>query len=343
MINGGVLRRAVRGEPVSREDAALILRSFADGDAGAEVLASFLTALHIYGETAEALLGLVEAARERMAKAPLPVNGVIDLCGTGGDGQGTANISTAASFVAAGAGAKVAKHGNHAVSGKTGSADVLAALGIPYRMNPAEAARAVVKTGIAFLYAPDYHPLFARVGPVRKALGFRTAFNMLGPLLNPAGVKRQLVGAASPEIALLLARVLASLGAERAWVVHTPGPYDEVSLTAECEVLDVHRGEVKAFRLAPEDFGARRVAPDALSGGDAAFNASQIEAVLHDESGPLSDVVFANAACALVVSGMAGNVRKGFMLARASVESGAALGKLEQLRLFGKGETRALA
>ena len=210
-------------------------------------------------------------------------------------------------------------------------------------MSPSEASRAIAKTGIAFLYAPDYHPLFARVGPVRKAIGFRTAFNMLGPLLNPAGVKRQLVGAASPEIASLMAQMLASLGAERAWVVHTPGPFDEVSLTADCEVLDVYQGQVKAFRLAPQDFGARPVPPSALAGGDAACNARQIEAVLRGEGGPLSDVVCANAACAIVVGGIAGDVREGFVLARASVESGAALEKLEQLRLLGRGTTRVLA
>ncbi len=343
MMDIGVLQRAVRGEPVSREDAALILRSFADGEAGADVLASFLTALHIHGETVEALLGFVEVARERMIKAPLPASDAIDLCGTGGDGQGTANISTAASFVAASAGATVAKHGNHAVSGKTGSADVLCALGVPYKMSAAEASRAITKTGIAFLYAPDYHPLFARVGPVRKAIGFRTAFNMLGPLLNPAGVKRQLVGAASPEIASLMAQMLASLGTERAWVVHTPGPFDEASLTADCEVLDVYQGQVKAFRLAPRDFGAKPVPPSALAGGDAACNARQIEAVLHGEGGPLSDVVCANAACALVVAGFANDAREGFALARASVESGAALDKLEQLRLLGRETERVLA
>ncbi len=343
MMEVGVLQRAVRGEPVSREDAASILRAFADGEAGADVLASFLTALHIHGETAEALLGFVEVARERMIKAALPACGAIDLCGTGGDGQGTANISTAASFVAAGAGATVAKHGNHAVSGKTGSADVLRALGVPYKMNPGEALRAAAEMGMAFLYAPDYHPLFARVGPVRRALGFRTAFNMLGPLLNPAGVRRQLVGAASPEIQSLVAQILVSLGAERAWVVHTPGPYDEVSLTADCEVLEVAGGRITRFRLSPSDFGANPVSPASLVGGDAAFNAARIEMVLRGEKGPLSDTILANASCALVVAGIASDVKEGFDRASKSIKSKAALDKLMRLRGFGKAEPDVVA
>ncbi len=331
-MSAEILGRAARGEPLSRAEAAGFLRAFARGEAGPEALASLLTALHIRGETTEVLLGFADVAREEMVPAPVRSEGALDLCGTGGDGQGTVNLSTAAAFVAAGAGARVAKHGNHAVSGRTGSADVLAALGLRVRLSPEEAARCVDEAGLGFLYAPVHHPLFAKVGPVRRALGFRTAFNLLGPLCNPASVRRQVVGAASPEAARLMAEALSRLGVERAWVVHTPGPYDEVSLTAPCEVLSVEKGGVTAGTLTPKDFGAGIISPESLAGGDAAHNAARIEAVLAGETSPLTDAVCANAACALVVAGLAGNPREGFERARAAVASGEARRTLERLR-----------
>jgi len=330
-VSAELLRRAVGGGDVGREEAAAVLRSFADGESAPEVLASFLTALAMRGETAEVLVGFAEVARERLVPVPF-VGAALDLCGTGGDGQGTVNLSTAAAFVAAGAGVTVAKHGNHAVSGRTGSADVLRALGLPARVAPPEEARLLASEGLAFLYAPAHHPLFAKVAPLRRALGFRTAFNLVGPLCNPARVRRQVVGVCSGEAQRAVAGALAALGAERAWVVFTPGPYDEVSLTGPASVVAVEEGRLREFVLAPADFGAAPVSAEALVGGDALHNASRIEAVLAGERSGLADAVCANAACTLVVAGLAGDVREGFARARGAVASGAAREKLRRLR-----------
>jgi len=330
-MSAELLKRAVGGGAVSRAEAAALLRSFAEGETSGEVLASLLTAFAIRGETAEVLVGFAEVARERLVPVPF-VGAALDLCGTGGDGQGTVNLSTAAAFVASAAGITVAKHGNHAVSGRTGSADVLGALGLPVAIPPEEEARLLSIEGLAFLYAPAHHPLFARVGPVRRALGFRTAFNLLGPLCNPARVRRQVVGVCSAEAQEAVARALAALGTERAWVLFTPGPYDEISLTATARVLAVESGELRAFALAPADFGAPAAPPVALVGGDAAQNAARIEAVLAGEPSPLADAVCANAACAIVVAGLAADVREGFARARDAVASGAAREKLRRQR-----------
>lgn len=335
-MSAELLRRAVDGGAVGRGEAAAVLRAFADDEAAPAVLASLLTALAIRGETADVLVGFAEVARERLVPVPF-VGAALDLCGTGGDGQGTVNLSTAAAFVAAGAGVTVAKHGNHAVSGKTGSADVLQALGLPVRVAPEEEARLLADAGLAFLYAPAHHPLFAKVGPVRRALGFRTAFNLLGPLCNPARVRRQVVGVCSAEAQRTVAEALAALGTERAWALFTPGPYDEVSLTAPAQVIAVEEGRLREFTLTPADFGAEPVAPGALAGGDAPYNAARIEAVLTGERSGLADAVCANAACALVVAGLADDVREGFARAQEAVACGAAREKLSRLRAAAEG------
>jgi anthranilate phosphoribosyltransferase len=334
-----VLLRAVQGEPVTREEAALVLRAFARGEAPPESLASLLTALHIHGEGTPALLGFVEVLREHMIPVPVRTREAIDLCGTGGDGQATVNLSTAAAFVVAGAGVSVAKHGNHGISSRCGSADVLRALGISLEQSPEQIAESIDVHGLGFIYAPAHHPLFGRIGPVRRALGFRTAFNLLGPVCNPAGVRRQLVGAATPEVQQRLAEILSALGCERALVVHTPGPFDEVTLSAPTRTIWVEGGELIQGTLAASDFGTGSVPPEVLAGGDADFNAARIESVLRDEDGPLRDVVCANAACALWVAGRVGNPREGFARARASIASGAALAKLELLRRNGGAKT----
>lgn len=336
-----LLKRAVGGEALGRAEAADLLRAFADGQLPAEALAALLTALAIRGETPEVLAGFAEVARERLVAVPF-AGAAVDLCGTGGDGQGTVNLSTAAAFVAAGAGATVAKHGNRAVSGSVGSADVLETLGLGPVASPDEEALQLASVGLSFLYAPAHHPLFAQVAPVRRALGFRTAFNLLGPLCNPARVRRQVVGVPSAEAQRAVAGALALLGTERAWVVFTEGPYDEVSLTAPSRVLEVRGGRLEAFELAPEDFGAQAVRPADLVGGDADHNAARVLALLSGEPSPLADAVCANAACALVVAGEANSVEEGFAAARAALRSGAALGKLEALRAR-KGERGELA
>ena len=328
------LLKAVRGEDLDRSHTSALLRGFAEGATAPEVLASFLTALHIRGESAQALLGFVEILREHMVPIDLEDIQAIDVCGTGGDGQHTVNLSTAAAFVVAAAGVPVAKHGNHGVSSRTGSADVLAALGIPYKLAGADVAGMIRRMGLGFIYAPAFHPLFARIGPVRRALGFRTAFNLLGPLCNPAGVRRQVIGVPSPEALAVVAEVLAELGTERALVLHTPGPYDEVSLTAPTMAVEVTKGKCTPLRLAPEDFGTKPIAPEALRGSDAAGNADRITEVLAGEAGPLRNAVCANAACALVVADRAGNFRDGFERAHQVIEAGLALAKLRAAQAF---------
>ena len=328
------LLRAVRGEPVEREHAADLLRAFAEDQASTELLASFLTALHIRGENASALLGFVEVLREHML--PLQLEGIpaIDLCGTGGDGQHTVNLSTAAAFVVAAAGVPVAKHGNHGVSSKTGSADVLMALGIPYKLAPELVAEMVRRLGLGFIYAPAYHPLFAKIGPVRRLLGFRTAFNLLGPLCNPARVRRQIIGVSSPAALQVIAEVLAELGTERSMVLHTPGPYDEVSLTATTRAILVEQGRLTELELPPERFGARIIPDAALTGSDAIGNARRIQDVCNGERGPLADAICANAACALFVANRVKDFREGFELAQATLDCGQAMKKLHEAQTF---------
>lgn len=338
-----LLENAISGEPVSREQAAELLRAFAAGDVGPELLAAALTALRIRGEGVPALLGFVDVLREHMI--PVDAEGLeaVDLCGTGGDGQGTVNLSTAAAFVVAGAGVKVAKHGNHGVSSPTGSVDVLGALGIPALGDPALATRSLREFGLAFIYAPAHHPLFARIGPVRRQLGFRTAFNLLGPVCNPARVRRQVIGVPSLAALEALAEVLLQLGTERALVVHTPGPYDEVSLTAPTQAIQVVDGALEALELPPEVFGTEGVDPIALKGGDPAFNAARILAVLQGEPSGLAAAICANAACALWIAGAAADLQEAFAQARASIQSGHALAKLMALRAFSLEVSRAVA
>jgi anthranilate phosphoribosyltransferase len=334
------LLRAVRGEPVEREHAAQLLRAFAQGEASTELLASFLTALHIRGENAAALLGFVAVLRECMIPVELEGIPAIDLCGTGGDGQHTVNLSTAAALVVAGAEVPVAKHGNHGVSSKTGSADVLMALGIPYKLGPEQVAEMVRRLGLGFIYAPAYHPLFAKIGPVRRLLGFRTAFNLLGPLCNPARVRRQVIGVASPAAHRVIAEVLAELDTERSLVLHTPGPYDEVSLTATTSATLIEHGRLTELELPPECFGVGSIAPAALTGSDAIGNARRIQDVFNGERGPLADAICANAACAFFVADRVRTFREGFDLAQATLDRGQAMKKLHEAQTFRPQEER---
>jgi anthranilate phosphoribosyltransferase len=328
------LLKAVRGEEVEREHAASLLRSFANGEVAPEVLASFLTALHIRGEGAPALLGFVEVLREHMIRIDLEGIPAIDLCGTGGDGQHTVNLSTASAFIVAAAGVPVAKHGNHGVSSKTGSVDVLMALGIPYKLNPEQVAGMVRRVNLGFIYAPSYHPLFAKIGPVRRLLGFRTAFNFLGPVCNPAGVKRQMIGVPSPTAMRVIAEVLAELGTERSMVIHTPGPYDEISLTAPAKAVLVEAGQLVELELAPAAFGARVIRAASLAGSDAIGNARRIQDVFDGERSELRDAICANAACSLFVADRVKDVRQGFSLAQEIIDRGQAMKKLHEAQTF---------
>jgi len=328
------LHRAVHGEDVERQHTANLLRAFASGEASTEQLAAFLTALAIRGERPQALLGIVDVLREHYIPVDIGEIPAMCVCGTGGDGQHTVNLSTASAFVVAAAGVPVAKHGNHGVSSKSGSADVLSALQVPYKLDPDNIARMVREIGIGFIYAPAHHPLFAKIGPVRRALGFRTAFNLLGPIVNPAQVKRQVVGVPSIKIMHILADVLAELGGEKAMVVHTPGPYDEVSLTAPAKALLIENGSISDLEFAPKDFGTDTIQPDDLAGGDSEHNAKRIISVFDGEVSPLRNAICANAACALLVAGKVENVRDGFALAQETIGQGLAKTKLEQARAF---------
>ncbi len=265
---------------------------------------------------------------------------LVDTCGTGGDGGGTFNVSTAAAFVAAGAGARVAKHGNRSYSSRTGSADVLEALGVNLNTPPGRALEAIQSIGIAFLFAPVMHTAMRHAAAARREAGGRTVFNLLGPLTNPAGARAQVIGVPASALVEKLGHALAELDVLRAFVVHGVDGIDEISLSAETEVADVRPHAVQRYRIAPEDFGIERAAREPLAGGDAAMNARMIRNVLEGETGPRRDFVCINAAAALVAVGCAVNFREGARMAAAAIDSGAALGKLEALIAFTNSQSR---
>jgi anthranilate phosphoribosyltransferase len=259
---------------------------------------------------------------------------VVDTCGTGGDGKGTFNISTAAALVAAAAGVAVAKHGNRSVSSRSGSADVLAALGVDIETTPENAGRAIDTIGIAFLFAPKLHPAMREVMPVRRELGVRTVFNVLGPLTNPAGASRQVMGVYAPELVEVIGKVLADLGSEHALVVHGEDGLDEITLSAPTRVAEVRHGSVTLRTLKPGDFGLEPVPVEALLGAEPAHNAALLRDVLGGRPGPLADVTALNAGAAIHVAGLAADLAEGLAAARAAIASGAAAAKLEELRSF---------
>jgi anthranilate phosphoribosyltransferase len=302
-------------------------------------IASLLTLLAARGVTAEELTGFAEAMRA--AAVPLPFSDVersqlVDTCGTGGDGCGTFNVSTAAALVAAAAGAKVAKHGNRALSSRCGSADVLDALGVPTASPPEQAAACLRATGFAFLFAPLFHPAMQRVQAVRRALGFRTVFNLLGPLSNPAHAPAQVLGVYRSEMVPVMADAMARLGIRHGLVVHGDGGLDEFSLSGETEFAEVRNGQVRLHRFHPEAAGLRPAPVAALAGGDAAANAAILRAILAGETGPRRDIVVLNAAAALFVSGLAADLPAGVLRAQAAIDSGAAVVTLASLIEFGR-------
>jgi anthranilate phosphoribosyltransferase len=295
----------------------------------------------LMGLSRSGLSGPMVAAGARAMRAVMtPVDagsGLIDVCGTGGDGAHSLNISTAVSFVLAGAGLMVAKHGNRAMSSRSGAADVLEALGVNLAISPDLAARAIAEVGVGFLFAQNHHPAMRHVGPARKELGFRTLFNLLGPLTNPAGVSRQLVGVYAPEALPLMAEALAILGVEAAWVVHGEGGIDELSLQGPTEVWAVSGKQIERFSIIPEEAGLARSPLSSLKGGDAHHNAAAMMALFDGETGPYHDAVVLNAAAALVVSGKATDLKAGAELAQQSLEEGAAKVALSRLIALTKG------
>lgn len=330
---GDLLVRLAGGSSLPREAAGEAMRLMMAGEVSPVRIAALLTALRVKGETPEELAGFVDAMRDAAVRVPGEHGELIDTCGTGGDRSNTFNISTAAAFVAAGAGLKVAKHGNRSATSKSGGADVLEALGVKIDILPAQAARCLDEAGIAFFFAPLYHPAVKHVAPVRRELPFPTLFNLLGPLCNPAFPSTQVLGVFKPELQDLVAGALARLPSPgRALVVHGHGGLDELSLSGPSRVVEVSNGATHTYELAPGPLGLAGATLADLVGGDAQHNAAIVLDVLADRlPGPKTDVVVLNAAAALLVSNKAGDMREGIALARAAISSGAALGRLHQL------------
>jgi anthranilate phosphoribosyltransferase len=289
-----------------------------------------LMALRVRGETVEEITGAVTAMRDKMLRVAAPP-GAIDVVGTGGDASGSYNISTCAAFIVAGAGVPVAKHGNRALSSRSGAADVLSALGVAIELTPEAVARCINEAGIGFMFAPAHHPAMKNVGPTRVELGTRTIFNLLGPLSNPAGVKRQMVGVFSRHWIEPLAQVLKNLGSESVWVVHGSDGLDEITTSGPTYVAALENGAVRSFEIAPEDVGLERIKPAALRGGDAKENAQALTDVLKGRKGPYRDVAVFNAAAGLIVAGRAHDLKQAVALATKAVDSGEAEGRLDRL------------
>ncbi|MGE4219181.1 MAG: anthranilate phosphoribosyltransferase [Alphaproteobacteria bacterium] len=300
------------------------------GEASPAQIGAFLMGLRVKGETVGEITGAARAMRGKMTTISAP-DGAMDVVGTGGDGAGTYNVSTAAAIVVAGCGVPVAKHGNRAFSSKSGAADVLAALGLDLQAEPARVEQAVRTAGIGFLMAPIYHSAMRHVGPTRAELGIRTVFNILGPLCNPAGVRRLMVGTFDVRWTEPMAQVLGNLGAERAWVVHGHGGLDEMTTTGPTEVAELRDGKVRRFTVTPEDAGLPRTTMEHLRGGDPKYNADAIRALLGGKRTPYRDIVLLNAGAALVVAGQAADLRDGVARAAVSIDEGKAAAALAKL------------
>jgi anthranilate phosphoribosyltransferase len=326
------LHRVAAGSDLSGAEAREAMSVLLEGEAGEAEIAGFLVALKMKGETAAELAGFARAMRDRMIVVDAGPD-VIDTCGTGGDGSGTFNISTAVAIVMAGAGAHVAKHGNRSISSNSGSADVFEALGVRViGVSPEEAARSIREIGIGFLFAPALHPAMRHAQEVRRALKTRTVLNLLGPLVNPARAQAQLIGAPSPETAELMAEALAELGTRRSFVVHGRDGLDEITTTTETDVYEVTAKGVQKHVWEPSDFGVQTAQLTSLKGGDSSCNAQMILEILRGTAGPGRDIVLVNAAAGLLAAGLASDLREGMELAVQSIDSGAAMAKLELLK-----------
>ena len=328
------LWRLAAGEALSREETEELFGLLMDGQVSDPIKAALLVALRMKGETVAEIAGAASAMRRRSVHIPHNLEGIVDTCGTGGDGRGTFNISTAAALVAAAAGVCVAKHGNRSVSSRSGSADVLAALGVKIEIPPETSARALETVGITFLFAPILHPAMREVMPVRRELGMRTIFNVLGPLTNPAGARRQVMGVYADSLVEPIGHVLRDLGAEHALVVHGADGLDEITTTGPTHIAEVREGAVQAYTLEPERFGLARARVEDLAGGGPEENAALMHRVLAGEPGPLADVTALNAGAAIYVSGRAASLEEGVDQARSVLASGAGATKLGELKGF---------
>ncbi|PZV36223.1 anthranilate phosphoribosyltransferase [Mesorhizobium kowhaii] len=323
------IAKVATGSALSFEEAREAFDIIMSGDATPGQIGGFLMALRVRGETVSEISGAVATMRAKMLRVDAP-DGAIDIVGTGGDNSHSVNISTGSAFVIAGSGVPVAKHGNRGLSSLTGAADVLIALGIKIDISPETIGRCIHETGLGFMFAPAHHPAMKHVGPTRVELGTRTIFNLLGPLSNPAGVKRQMVGVFLPEWILPVAETLKALGAEHAWVAHGDG-YDEITTTGETQVAELIGGEIRSFTLTPEAVGLARHTKDELRGGDAAYNAQALRDMLGGAAGAYRDTVLMNAGAGLVVAGKATTLGDGIATAAQAIDSGRALQVLDRL------------
>ena len=325
-----LIGKVATGAVLTRDEAASAFDVMMSGEATPSQMGGLLMALRVRGETIDEITGAVTTMRAKMLKVDAPSD-AIDVVGTGGDASGSYNISTCAALIVAGAGVPVAKHGNRALSSRSGAADVLSALGVRIDLGPAAISRCIAEAGIGFMFAPAHHPAMKHVGPTRVELATRTIFNLLGPLSNPAGVKRQVVGVFSRHWVEPLANVLKNLGCERAYVVHGSDGLDEITTSGPTSVAALENGAVKTFEIAPEEVDLPRAKPEALRGGDAEANAAALMAVLKGTKGPFRDVAVFNAGAALVVAGRAKSVREGVAIAKKVLDSGEAEGRLDRL------------
>ena len=330
------LNRVLDGHDLTRDEACEAMSSIMRGETTPAQIAGFLVALRAKGETADEIAGCADAMRGRVLAVHPQRDDLVDTAGTGGDGARTLNISTAAALVAAAAGAGVAKHGNRAVSSASGSADVLEALGFELEQQPERIARSIDELGFGFMFAPAHHPAMRHAAAVRRELGTRTVFNLLGPLTNPAGARAQIVGVYSPGLVRTIAEVLARLGTRRAFVVHGAGGIDELSPCGPNQACEVVGGDVHERTIDPEELGLERCSPEELRGGSPAENAQAIRNVFAGEPGARRDAILLNAAGAIAAAGRADDLQDGLELARRAVDSGAAAERLEQLVAFSR-------
>jgi anthranilate phosphoribosyltransferase len=325
------IEKCLSGTDLTVEESSIALDMILTGQATEAQIGGLLVALRAKGETVNELVGFAQILRERGVRIKIDDPDAIDMCGTGGDGLGTFNISTVSSFVVAGAGVTVAKHGNRSVTSKSGSADVLTALGVHVQCSPATVQTCINRIGIGFLFAPLFHPAMKHVAKPRMEIGVRSIFNMLGPLINPAGVRRQLIGAYHPIAMQLLAGALRELGAVKACIVHSDDGMDEVTLSGRTGILEVNGFALFAYKVQPADFGLPSHTLDSIQGGDDKVNATIALSILRGEAGPARDVVVANAAMGLYVAGKAATLPEGKDMAVESINSGRAMEKLNQL------------
>ena len=325
-----LIHKVADAKTLSEDEMRTALEIMTDGHATHSQMGAFLMALRVRGETVEEITGAAQMMRAKMLRVTAP-DGAVDIVGTGGDAHGTFNVSTCSSLVAAGAGLKIAKHGNRSVSSLAGASDVLSALGIKLDVPRETTERAIREAGVGFLFAPNHHPAMKNWAPVRAELGVRTIFNLLGPISNPAGVKRQIVGVFSWQWVEPIAHVLNKLGVDHVWVVHGHDGLDELTTTGSTDVAEVKDGKVTVFEVTPQDAGLPPAKLSDLKGGDPKTNAAAITALLDGKKGPFRDIVLLNTAAALIVGGKAANLIEGVAMAEKSIDSGAAKAALEKL------------